>query len=196
MSNNLILQDITSPHLVRVCRETHARFKVLHDHQLIIRRGSLRHTTMQAQPVVDWRFFFPAKRRYRIDICDKTRVNKKIDVRELPEDVLKGWLAHEMGHVVDYLARGFLDLARFGLAYLSSRHFRVGAERMADLYAVEYGFGQDVLATKKFILKEAGLPRSYLDRIERFYMSPEELEIILNGDAEEQVTMDKLELPG
>ncbi len=196
MFKNLKFQGLKSKYIKDVCMETYGAFEVLHEHELTIRYRKLRHTTMQAQPIVDWRFFSASKRAYRIDICDKTRVNKKIDVRELPKDVLQGWLAHEMGHVVDYLARGPIDMARFGLAYLSSRHFRVGAERMADLYAVEHGYGQEVLATKKFILQEAGLPRHYLDRIERFYMSPEELEIILAGEAEERVTFDKLELPG
>ncbi len=194
MKKELKFEGVQSDYIKQVCREVYEKFTILHSYELTIFRRRLRHTTMQAQPRVDLRYFLRRRRRYRIDITDQARVNRNLEVAALPRPVLKGWIAHEMGHLVDYLERSAFNLMRFGISYLTSEHFRIGAERMADLYAIEFGYGPEVLATKKFILRESGLPKTYLERIERYYMSPEELELILSGEVEERVRFDQPEL--
>lgn len=186
--------NIQSEKVKEVFLKTLHYFPLLHPHIIRVKRRPLRHTTMQAQPVLNRHFFRPDRRQFQVDINDHTRVNRNIRVDELPEAVLSGWFAHEFGHLVDYIGRGGFNLMGFGFGYVAFEYFRIGAERMADLYAIEHGFGEQIKATKKFILEESRLPDEYKSRIERFYMSPEEVELLLGQEVEEEVCMDRPEM--
>jgi hypothetical protein len=65
--------------------------------------------------------------------------------------------------------------------YLTSKDFIKTAERAADTYAVEHGLGDYILATKKFILHEAGLPDRYINRINKLYLPPETIMELMEG---------------
>jgi len=186
--------NVESDRIKEIFLKTLHQFPVLHPHIIRIKYRPLRHTTMQAQPVLNRHFFHRRRRHYQIDINDHTRINRHIRVDELPEAVLAGWFAHELGHLVDYLKRGGFNLMGFGFGYVAFEYFRIGAERMADLHAIDHGFGEHIKETKKFILEESSLPNEYKTRIERFYMSPEEVELMLGQEVEEEVCMDRPEM--
>ena len=61
----------------------------------------------------------------------------------------------------------------------------MGAERRADLFAIEHGFGTELMATKNFILDKSTLPERYKKRIRRYYLSPTELEELLVQQSEQ-----------
>ncbi|HKK77741.1 MAG TPA: hypothetical protein VJ953_21865 [Saprospiraceae bacterium] len=147
--------------------------------------------TMRAQPKVNWRFFSRKRRSYQIDIQSSTRINESVNVSDLPEDVLVGWFAHELGHVMDYLNRSWPNMLRFGLGYLLFPTFRIGAERKADIYAIEYGFAKEIMATKLFLLNESSIPNSYKDRLTRYYLTPEEVEMMVYNKEEGTVFRDR-----
>ena len=151
----------------------------LREHHIHLRRKHLKDMTMRAQPVVNAAFFRKDKRAYRVDIQDHTRINESVQVPDLPRRVLVGWFAHELGHIMDYHHRSWPNMIKFGLGYWLFPTFRVGAERKADLYAIEYGFAEAITATKQFLLEESSIPNSYKDRLIRYYMTPEEVEIMV-----------------
>jgi hypothetical protein len=159
--------------------EALAGYSPLHDHTIHLRRKYLKDMTMRAQPMVNGGFFRKSARAYRVDIQDHTRINESVRVPDLPQRVLVGWFAHELGHVMDYHQRSWSNLIKFGLGYLLFPTFRVGAERKADLYAIEYGFAEAITATKEFLLTESSIPNSYKNRLTRYYMTPEEVEIMV-----------------
>lgn len=163
----------------------------LHSHAIWLHRLHLKDMTMRAQPRVTWHFFSRKRRRYRVDIQDHTRINEAINVSSLPEDVLIGWFAHELGHIMDYLHRSWSNMLRFGLGYLFFPTFRIGAERKADIYAIEYGFAKEITATKLFLLEESSIPNSYKDRLTRYYLTPEEVEIMVEKKEEGTVFRDR-----
>lgn len=136
----------------------------------------MRKAVMQAQPVFWTIFRRPEKRRYLIKMRPSFEVRgKEMPIAELPEDVLVGWLGHELGHLTDYLQRDTWSMLVFGLGYISSKSFIQAAERTADTYAVERGMGKYLVATKTFILRHAGMPYKYIDKINRLYLSPEQI---------------------
>lgn len=51
----------------------------------------------------------------------------------------------------------------------------VEAERTADTIAVNQGMGEYILKTKNFILNHADIDQNYKNRINRYYLSPEEI---------------------
>ncbi len=173
--------NVTAPFIRDCFEETLTGFAPLCERSLTLRRTRLRHHTMRAQPVVDFGFFDKDQRRYRVDISNHAHIREYVRIAELPREVLIGWLAHELGHVMDYLHRSGTNLIDFGLRYLWSDPFRSEAERRADLYAIQYGFSDYLRATKQYILQHAHLPKAYKAAIRKYYMSPAELEQVVHA---------------
>lgn len=147
--------------------------------RITVVRKKMNSTTMRAQPVVDRRFFNKMRRTYKVEVAYRTKMDPSIKVEDMPDDVIKGWFAHEFGHVVDYLNRSAVGLLVFGVCYLIFRFYRVGAERVADVHAIQHGFPEEVVETKKYILEHSIISSRYKKQIERYYMSPEEVAIVI-----------------
>ncbi len=136
----------------------------------------IRKSVMQAQPRFTSMYGSRRQRTYLIKISRNFELlGKKIPIQELPETVLIGWIGHELGHIMDYLKRSNWSMILFGIGYYTSNSFIISAERVADTYAIDHGLGDYILATKDFILHQAGLPEKYISRIKRLYLSPEEV---------------------
>lgn len=136
--------------------------------------------TMLAQPKPDLLFRSRKNRRYIIRMNDVLNVNKALKVEDLPFDVQVGWIGHELGHIIDYSTKNSLSMLGFGMGYLISNHFRIGAERIADLHAIYRGMGDYILATKHYILSHKVLSEKYKRRIKDYYISPEETTYIID----------------
>jgi hypothetical protein len=136
----------------------------------------IKKSTMQAQPSF-WSVFKPKKKRsYKILISEKIKIADSVYfTKDMPSEIMIGWLGHELGHVMDFEQRSGLNLIGFGIKYITSKKYIRGAERRADAYAVTHGMESYILATKEFILEKAGLTQKYIDRIKNFYLSPEEI---------------------
>lgn len=168
--------NVPEPFIQSCFTEAVNGFPELQNRSITLRRTWLKTHTMRAQPLVNFRFFHPSKRQYRIDMSSHTLIREQLRLAELPRSVLVGWFAHELGHIMDYLPRSAWDLMWFGLRYLWDDPFRAGAERRADLYAIKHGFSDDIQATKQYILAHAHLPANYIAAIRKYYMSPAEVE--------------------
>ncbi|PKA97280.1 hypothetical protein B0O79_0934 [Flavobacteriaceae bacterium MAR_2009_75] len=133
-------------------------------------------STMQAQPHF-WSLFKSRKhRKYVILISERIKISGKTFLtRDIPQDIMIGWLGHELGHVMDYTNRSSLNLIWFGLKYTFSGSYIKEAERAADTYAVSHGMGDYILKTKSFILDNAEIEEQYKSRIRKYYLSPKEI---------------------
>jgi len=140
---------------------------------------------MQAQP--RWQSIFTSKknRSYKILISKKFIVEDKVfSIADVPEDVLVGWIGHELGHVMDYKDRSAVGMILLGIKYLYSDLHIQEVERAADHYAVGQGMGAYILKTKNFILNHTSLSDSYKQRIKKYYLSPEEImQLVAEYDA-------------
>ncbi|WP_100614392.1 hypothetical protein [Confluentibacter citreus] len=143
-------------------------------------KKNIRKSTMQAQPTIGTVFLAKKKRKYVVLISKTFRISDNIyQTKDIPPMVLIGWFGHELGHIMDYHQRSGFNLIGFGLGYLFSERFMKKAERDADTFAVMHGMEDYILATKNFILNEAGFLEKYKNRIKRFYLSPEEIMMIV-----------------
>lgn len=137
---------------------------------------SIRTSIMQAQPRARSVLWKKDRRQYVIRISRYFHLSQThTRIESLPKEVLVGWIGHELGHIMDYSARGRRGMARFGAGYALSKRYIRKAERVADTFAVERGLLPYILATKNFIMDHAGLPESYKRKIRRLYLSPEEV---------------------
>jgi len=148
-------------------KDTHIRF--LFTQQL---KGSI----MAARPVIRTLLGPRHKRVYDILISPVFKLQHTIEpIHQVEDDVLVGWIGHELGHLMDYERRHTWSIAKFGLLYWLSKSYIRKAERVADTFAVNRGMGNFILATKQFILGHSGLSTRYKNKIARLYLSPDDI---------------------
>ncbi|MEO9894425.1 hypothetical protein [Aurantibacter sp.] len=137
-------------------------------------KKKIKKSTMQAQPL--FKTLFSKKRYYVILISEKFTIgDTSYLTKDIPKDILIGWIGHELGHIMDYQNKSAFGLIWFGIKYVFSKNHIKTAERAADTYAVNSGMENYILKTKNFILKQAGIPEKYRNRIKTLYLSPEEI---------------------
>jgi len=148
-------------------------------------KEDIRKSVMQAQPKVSSLLRGKANRTYVINISRYLELNNdKLDISTLPFEVLVGWIAHELGHIMDYKDRSGLAMIGFGAKYWLSEKFLKNAERRADMYALKHGLGDKIMKTKNYVLNHAEIPDWYKQRMKELYMSPQEFSELLSEAAE------------
>lgn len=140
-------------------------------------KNNIHGSVMQAQPKVGSLFVHSKENRaYKIKISRNLFLeDNPIPIEQLPDDVLLGWIGHELGHIQDYIERGSMNLLGFGVKYYLSNSFVTKAEIAADSYAVAHGLGEKIIATKNFVLNHDQIPLAYKQKIEALYLSPGEI---------------------
>lgn len=171
-----VFQNVQSPLLREWFTETLDAYPELEGRCVYLRKLSMKRSTMRAQPVMNLSFFRRATRHYRVDFSDHLEVTRHVCVQELPKEVIIGWFAHELGHIIDYLNRPVMGMISFGLGYALWSKYMREAERRADTIAVNHGFGQEILATKEYLMEHTTLPPHYKSRLRKFYLSADEIE--------------------
>ncbi|WP_121667511.1 hypothetical protein [Mesonia aquimarina] len=151
-------------------------------------KKSIKKSTMQAQPRYESFLRSKKNRSYIILISEKFHIeDEEFHITDVEDDVLIGWIGHELGHVMDYRDRSTLGMLIFGIKYLFSKRHIKEVERAADTFAVKHGMYQYILATKNFILNNTSISPTYKARIKRLYMSPEEIMELVNNLKTEEV---------
>lgn len=143
-------------------------------------KKNIKKSTMQARPTFDSFFKSKKNRKFLILISEKFKISdKEFSTRDIPTDIFIGWIGHELGHIMDYQHRNKRNLIWFGLKYLFSDTHIVEAERAADSFAVKHKMENYILKTKDFILNNAAISEEYKNRIKRYYLSPEEIMVLV-----------------
>lgn len=139
-------------------------------------KKNIKKSTVQARPTFQSFFKKRSNKRYVILISETFKISdREFTTKDIPSNILIGWIGHELGHIMDYQNRDKINLISFGVNYLFSDSFIVEAERTADTYAVAQGMENYILATKNFILNHSDIAVSYKNRIKKYYLSPEEI---------------------
>lgn len=176
----VIFKDNVPEKIREIALKALSYYPELQNHTIeFVINSNIRKSVMQAQPKFVSMLGF-GKRTYLIKISRNFELKGvKTPIEDLPEGVLLGWIGHELGHIMDYTFKNTLSLILFGIGYLTSRRFIIEAERAADTFAVNHGLGEYILETKDFILNQAGMSPRYLDRINRLYLPPEEVMLMM-----------------
>lgn len=102
-------------------------------------------------------------------------VNPGVFEKGASAEGIRSILAHELAHVLYYTEKNRFQL--LGLASLASKGFTQKFERKADLEAISRGYGDGLIAYRKWLYKN--IPASKLTAKKRNYFSPEEIELLL-----------------
>ena len=143
-------------------------------------KKNIKKSIMQAQPSFLSLLRPKKKRSYYIFISENFEIEgQKFATKNIPENVMIGWLGHELGHVMDYRNRSSLNLIWFGIKYYFIDASIKEAERAADSHAVAKNLDGYILDTKNFILNNTNLSEIYKARIRKYYLSPDEIMILV-----------------
>lgn len=174
--------------------KAYRHFPELHNNEVTIRiSDNFSSAFMQAQPLFVSFFQSRKGRSYLIKVRPTFEVDdRSIALDNIPDTVMTGWLGHEMGHLIDYSHRSNLNLLWLGFRYLLSKRAIVSVERQADLFAIQHGMGDYILATKEFILEKGRFPKWYTDKMRKFYLSPEDIRQVIRKDSLKRAEKAKL----
>lgn len=162
------------PEIESACLKALSHYPELDKKKIIFRFQRTAGSTMFAQPLPGFIFKSVSQRGYIVKISNNVNLEDGIRIVDMPHDVLVGWIGHELGHVMDYESRSNWKLIKFGIGYLFSARYKIGSEKVADLFAIEHGLGKYILSTKQYILNHSHISQKYKDKIENIYLSPEE----------------------
>lgn len=157
-------------------------FPELKDEHIVFKfKKRIKKSTMQAQPAFSGLFRKKKNRKYIIMISEKFHIEEDtFNIMDVADNIVIGWLGHELGHILDYRNRSALGMIVFAFRYLFSQKHITEVERTADTFAVQHGMGDYILETKNFILNHSEISPTYKARIRRLYLSPEEIMELVN----------------
>lgn len=167
---------------------TFDQFRFPKELKMNLEAATIKGSTMHAQPVIRVHSPFKGIDSYRIRFAEHVSDSRDLRVADLPDDVLVGWFAHEMGHIIDYMGRTVHNMINFGIRYMTSAKFRREAENRADENAIKRGFHHHILMTKEFLFNHEMIDEKYRNQLKRYYMSPDDARsLVLPESPEAQV---------
>ncbi len=184
-------KGIENDEIKRAFGEVVQKYESLHPYEITLEQRRLKKTTMVAQPVFSFSSLFKGERKYRIMIAEYIRDSKELKVSDLPTKVLKGWFAHELGHIVDYEKRSAFGMMSYGVRYYTSDEFKKSVEHEADSIAIEHGFHLEIIATKRYLLENDLVSESYKDQLHKYYMPIKGVEMCVKDQNPVQPTLDE-----
>jgi len=134
--------------------------------------------TAYCRPVFSTLLESAKERTYRIAISKKIRKDKEpVRFHNLSFSAQIGVIAHELGHVANFIEKSAFEMAELGIKYLSDNNFKRSLEIGTDLKAIQHGFGYQLL---EYALLVEELVKKYPDEpyyqsYFSFYMTPEEI---------------------
>ncbi len=176
---NIKFVKVKSSHIQEAFLEVFAEYEKLHTYEITLIQAELKNSTMQAQPIIGLSNLFSRKKRYKVQLAQTVRDAEDLIIADVPTAVLKGWFAHELGHIVDYEIRSNLSMVGYGLKYTFSDTFKKACEHQADSIAIEHGFHEEIIATKKFLLQNELIPEAYKEKLRKYYMPISGVEMCL-----------------
>lgn len=154
-----------------------SQYDDLHPYSITLFQKRVKSSTMQAQPIISFKNILTGRRKYKIVLGVYVSSSDSLKVEDVPQEVMTGWFAHELGHLVDYLSYSNLGMIKYGLQYVFSNKFKIKAEHEADYIAIKKGFRSEIIATKEWVLNHDLVGQNYKDKLNKYYLSIEQVEL-------------------
>ena len=133
-------------------------------------------STMAARPKINLKAF-TRHRTYQIFLNNNEGKNKALDIDSLSESVKIGWIAHELGHIVDYESRNALSLMAMGVYYLTVPSFKRNIEQSVDIIAIRHGFGYEHCEGVEYLLYGSKASENYKKNNMKYYLPIEQMNV-------------------
>lgn len=140
--------------------------------QIIVRYKPIK-TTMNIGPHIS--FLYLPKSRWKFVLTINTGNQNGFSLETADPEIVIGFLAHELAHVLDYARRSRINLILLGVQYLLSRQYRRFLERDTDVLTIMHGFGSELLQSYESVLSGEEVSQNYKKNKKEFYLSPTEI---------------------
>jgi len=167
----------TNPKIKTAFLEVWKDYKSLHSYGFEVVQMDLTSSTMEARPVIDLSQVFGSTRQYRLHVAEKVLGSGNLYLSDLPEEVLRGWFAHELGHIIDYENHSNAGMIAYGIRYSLSDEYKREREHEADSIAIRHGFKDEIIVTKKYLMESDFISQEYQDQLRKYYMSVQGAEL-------------------
>lgn len=151
------------------------QYENLHQYNIHLHQKQLGNSTMKAQPIIKMSNLFTEVKEYKITLGYCVMDSDTL-VENIPDIVLEGWFAHELGHISDYEQYSNFRMVIYGIKYVLSSSFKKKVEHDADYIALKKGFKKEIIATKKYILLGGLFSDRYISNINKYYLPLESIE--------------------
>ena len=127
---------------------------------------------MSAQPKLDFLFKKQKNRKYKITI--NLKKDRKFTAT-LTNKEIEAWIAHELGHVKQYLKLNNLQIIYLTLKYFLCSKFKRKIEIQADDYAIKMGLGKPLLTGVIKTLCSKYVKKKDKEYLRKYYTSVKDL---------------------
>jgi hypothetical protein len=125
--------------------------------------------TMETRPKINFKAF-TKDRTYQVFINLNKGKNRALDIDSLSETIKIGWIAHELGHVVDYESRTAFSLMAMGLFYVSVPSFKRNIEQSVDIITIRHGLGWEHCEGVEYMLTKSNATEKYKKNNLKYYL--------------------------
>ncbi len=147
-------------------------YKELDNTDIRLRFFPLFYATMEARPsaldfVIDHK---KDKRKFIIMINTSEHYREyAFPLYDVSDEILDGWLAHELGHIVFYQTLSHHKLALIPFRFMFDKKYKKFIESGADTLAEQHGFKQALHKGIELRLNDPNTSDEYKARLRRFY---------------------------
>ena len=167
--------------IIPAAREALSAFPKLHDLKIKFAFSSMNSVdaTMLAQPEFTSTLFNIKTKEFIIYINNNKGTSKGLNYSELSKDIQVGWIAHELGHILDYKERNKLSMIGLGVNYYLLPKFKQKIEHAADKIAINRGLGRELLAGVEYLLNNPDISERYKRKFKKYYLSVDEIKFYI-----------------
>lgn len=108
--------------------------------------------------------------KYKYVIYISTREPFREFFLDMDNEIIKGWLAHEFGHIVQYRRMNSFELFWTGVKYLLSHSFRKKFELEANHIAYGMGYEDNLRRSIDYYLESKYLSKKFKNNLRKFYV--------------------------
>lgn len=144
--------------------------------------------TMNARPFVSNIFKTKKNRQYQIIINNNKGNHKGLPVETLSFNIIVGWLAHELAHIVAYEKMTNMQIISFAIKYGLSNKYNRLVERNTDLLTIKHGLAYPLYDGVEYLLNDNTISEDYKNKIRENYLSLDEIKCFW-----QQIYIDSLE---
>jgi hypothetical protein len=132
--------------------------------------------TMETRPKINIKAF-TKHRTYQIFINNNQGKRKALDIDSLSEPLKIGWIAHELGHIIDYESRNALSLMAMGVFYVTVPSFKKNIEQSVDIITIRHGCGHEHCEGVEYLLYQSTATETYKKNNLKYYLPIEKMNV-------------------
>ena len=114
-------------------------------------------------------------RTYQVFINLNQGKNKALDIDSLSETVKIGWIAHELGHIIDYESRNVFSLFMMAPYYVWVPSFKRNIEQSVDIITIRHSCGYEHCEGVEYLLYKSNATEPYKKRNITYYLPIEKM---------------------